>query len=170
MCRVNYLYKLIIVSFFSFLLHVKVKDFPTCTAISNIWLRNPNNYKLPDYNTFVELYIAKLLVPLDRWAEIPQFLHNCPGLSDSDREYYTKHMQTLQRKKEQDEIDKIEEIDTENSEESEIINEETNGNKKSPKDFIKEINSTGSVPKGAFFFFFFTLSLHFLIHKISFFS
>ena len=58
----------------------------------------------------MELYIAKVLVVLDKWSDIGSFVEKCPGLSSEVQEGYKRHIKTLQRRKEQEEIDKIEEI------------------------------------------------------------
>lgn len=97
-------------SLYSLLLHAKMKDYATCSAVTNIWLKNPHNFVKPDYHVLLELYIGKVLIPLNKWQDIPAFVDSCPGLEHKAREVYKKQVKTLERRKELAEINQIHQL------------------------------------------------------------
>ena len=69
-----------------------MKDFATCSAIVNIWLRNSNNFSNPEYPVLAEVFVINVLIPADRWQQIPQFVETCPGLDAEKREVLMKQV------------------------------------------------------------------------------
>jgi Pex26 protein len=96
----------------SLLLHAELKDNVTCTVIANIWLKNPANFSSPDYRMLAETYVERVLLPLHRWDDVRPFLDSCPGLADSAKETYLRHVKTVQNRYVQSSADDIEVLET----------------------------------------------------------
>ncbi|XP_013408271.1 peroxisome assembly protein 26 [Lingula anatina] len=92
------------------LLHSRVQDFTTCSAIASIWLKLPENHKDPLYAAMADTLVQFVLVPQGRWDSIEPFLNTCLGLEKTQKEgllsKYQKRKQVLDRRKAQEEEDR----------------------------------------------------------------
>lgn len=95
---------------FSVLLHAHVRDYMTCAAITNVWVKHPHNFDNVDYHIPVEAFITKVLLPQDRWDDIGAFLDSCPGLKSEQKDTYMKQVRHLRHRAEEASLDKIEEL------------------------------------------------------------
>ena len=59
----------------------------------------------------LELYITKVLIPLDKWSETALFVESCPGISIDLKEKYAKQIRHIEHRKEEAEIDSIKQIE-----------------------------------------------------------
>ncbi|KAK2152330.1 hypothetical protein LSH36_333g03035 [Paralvinella palmiformis] len=93
------------------LLHASMKDYLTCAALANVWLRNPKNY-CPEsedkYLETIDIYVGHVLIPANRWDDMQTFLDNCPGLSPERKDQFFKVIRTLQHQVDQLNVEKIE--------------------------------------------------------------
>ena len=83
---------------FSVLLHAHVGDYTTCTAVTHIWLRTPGNQEKPGYVTLIELYIQHVLIPQQKWTDIPTFVDNCSSLVQEKKDLYLKYVESAREK------------------------------------------------------------------------
>ena len=97
---------------FSILLHARVQDYATCTAIAHIWLHHADNFHSRDYAAVCELYVTHVLIPQSRWDDIPSFIDSCCGLDAKTKSTYMKHVWSLRHQEEQAHIDEIEHLET----------------------------------------------------------
>nr|XP_022300579.1 peroxisome assembly protein 26-like isoform X2 [Crassostrea virginica] len=68
------------------LLFAKLQDYPQCQALANIWLRNHDNYKDPEYPQIVDIYVQHVMFPWKLHSLVPAFLDTCHGLDGSQRQ------------------------------------------------------------------------------------
>ena len=129
------------VLFFSLLLHAKIKDYPTCTAVVNIWLKNPQNFVKSNYHVLLEIYISFVLIPLDRWSEVYLVITTCPGLSVESQEQYTKLLRRLERKIEHVKINNIQQLSPVDIAKSESANLQNNKERLDTEDALPSITT-----------------------------
>ncbi|KAK3601777.1 hypothetical protein CHS0354_016143 [Potamilus streckersoni] len=77
---------------FCILLHAKVKEYAQCHAITNIWLRCPDNASIEGYFDVVQLYVLHVMLPQEKEALVPSFLDNCNFLSTEQRQIIMSEM------------------------------------------------------------------------------
>ena len=130
------------VLFFSLLLHAKMKDYPTCTAVVNIWLKNPQNFAKSNYHVVLELYINFVLIPLDRWSEVYLLITTCSGLSVESQEQYTKLLRRLERRIEHVKINNIQQLSSVDIAKSETAYPQNNKERLDTEDALPS-NGTG---------------------------
>lgn len=92
------------------LLHADVKDYPTCSALATIWLRNPCNEPSQGYMDILDVYVTKVLLANNRWDDIHPFLKSCPGLTPQKRDSLLRVVRAFRHQVEQAQIGEIEEI------------------------------------------------------------
>lgn len=75
-----------------------MKDYLTCAALANVWLRNPKNYHAESEDKYLEtidIYVGHVLIPTNKWDEMQIFLENCPGLSLLRKDQFLKVIRSL---------------------------------------------------------------------------
>lgn len=71
---------MILLFFFSILLHANMLDWSTCSALANVWLRTTQTATIHEYAAVVELYVINVLEPQERWEDVTAFLESCKNL------------------------------------------------------------------------------------------
>ncbi|XP_064633154.1 peroxisome assembly protein 26-like [Lineus longissimus] len=69
------------------LLYAKVRDFTTCHAITTVWLKRSQNHGKVGYDRVVEIVLAKVLIPQNKWTDISGFIDSCNLTSEQKRQY-----------------------------------------------------------------------------------
>lgn len=75
-----YIHQVILLLFFSILLHANMLDWSTCSALVNVWLRTTQTATIHEYAAVVELYVINVLEPQERWEDVTAFLESCKNL------------------------------------------------------------------------------------------
>ena len=62
----------------------------------------------------LELYITKVLIPLDKWSETALFVESCPGISIDLKEKYAKQIRQIEPINERNPHNLVEKLSAEN--------------------------------------------------------
>jgi len=63
------------------LLHARVGEYSTSTALAQVWLGCTENATDKDYWKVVYVYLTHVIIKQCQWESVPSFLSSCPGLS-----------------------------------------------------------------------------------------